>query len=372
MTLRLGVIADPIDEGWLSMDIVAEQIVGALARMPGGRVEPQLVRWRMPRVARRVRSSRSRAALNVDRALVRYVRYPLGLATLRGFDAYYVTDHSYGHVVPFLRHRPVGLMLHDLDAFRAARDPHATLVRRAVASATLVGVKRASVVFHPTRAVGDEVRHGGWLPGVELRLAPNGVAAEFRIEGPAGHELVPQRFALHVGTALPRRRIDVLLRCFARLRVAAPGLVLAQRGADLGPFRSLIDELGLRDSLVELPPLTVSELACLYRGASVVLGSSDAEGFGLPVAEALACGAPVACTDVPAFVEVGGSHVELAPRGDADALAVAALRAMRSDDPAARARRAAHAASFSWDTQARIVLSALEELVGAPPSRRRV
>ncbi|MEM1417036.1 MAG: glycosyltransferase [Myxococcota bacterium] len=176
-------------------------------------------------------------------------------------------------------------------------------------------------------------------------------------------------YVLHVGSDLPRKRIDVLLRAFAVLRRKRPELCLAQRGARPREAQAaLVRELGLEDAIVDLPRLRRDELAAHYRGARAVLLSSDAEGFGLPVIEALACGAPVACTDIPAFREVGGPVVHRAPAGEPEALARAALDALATvDDVEVRAARSAWAARTSWEAHAARIARAYGELLGRRP-----
>jgi glycosyltransferase involved in cell wall biosynthesis len=122
-------------------------------------------------------------------------------------------------------------------------------------------------------------------------------------------------------------------------------------------------ELGVDDAIRVLPFLTDRRtLASLYRRAALVLQPSEAEGFGLPLAEAMACGAPLLVSDIPVLREVAGEAAVYRPVGDVAAWAGAALamladRAGRSD--AWRSRRdagLARSALFGWDAHvARLV-----------------
>ncbi len=100
-------------------------------------------------------------------------------------------------------------------------------------------------------------------------------------------------------------------------------------------------------------------LAGVYRRAALVLQPSDAEGFGLPVAEAMGCGTPVIASDLPVLREVGGAAATYCPVGDdaAWSAAVVSLLQERLERPEAwEARREAgvHQASrFSWARFAR-------------------
>jgi glycosyltransferase involved in cell wall biosynthesis len=92
----------------------------------------------------------------------------------------------------------------------------------------------------------------------------------------------------------------------------------------------------------------------ILRRAAILVAPSRAEGFGLPVAEAMAVGTPVICSDAPALVEVAAGAAVVVPRDDADALADA-VSSLLADDSERRRLRAAglvRAADFTWDSVA--------------------
>jgi len=166
---------------------------------------------------------------------------------------------------------------------------------------------------------------------------------------------------LHVGSNIPRKRIDVLLGAFAAIRRAEPRARLLKVGGAPTPAQAAQAEaLGIAGAIAVLPffdPRSSGDravLAAVYRRAALVLQPSDAEGFGLPVAEALACGTPVLASDIAVLREVGGPVAAYAPVGDVPAWADAALALLRErrDDPDAwQARRdagVAWAARYRW------------------------
>ena len=122
---------------------------------------------------------------------------------------------------------------------------------------------------------------------------------------------------LHVGSTVPRKRLDMVLRISAAVRSRIAGVRLVRVGGPLTPEqREEAARLGMSDRLVELPFLDRDVLAAVYRRAALVLIPSDREGFGLPAVEATACGTPVIASDIPAIVEVGGDAGRvLSPRG---------------------------------------------------------
>ena len=170
---------------------------------------------------------------------------------------------------------------------------------------------------------------------------------------------------LHVGTSVKRKRIDVLLDVVAAVRETVPDLRLVKVGGEwTADHRERIDRLGLAGAITHVCGLTRVELAEVYRRAPVVLIPSGAEGFGLPVIEALACGAAVVASDIPAMRESGGPAAAFVPVGDVGAWSdlVAKLLA----DPAAappRCARLAWAGRFTWTAHAETIARAYHRLV---------
>jgi len=119
---------------------------------------------------------------------------------------------------------------------------------------------------------------------------------------------------------------------------------------------ALATELGLETRISTLPFLEHSVLSAVYRRAALVLLTSDAEGFGLPVVEALGSGTPVVATDLPVLREVGGEAVSYCRPGDLEhwVETVAGLLRERDLEPTRWTSRRdtglRQAARFSWRT----------------------
>ena len=86
---------------------------------------------------------------------------------------------------------------------------------------------------------------------------------------------------------------------------AAPIKIVGLSG-EVELYRSLLDELGIADLVSFMPFLAEAELRSLYRRARAVLIPSFAEGFGIPLLEAMATGTPVLTSNVTSLPEVGG------------------------------------------------------------------
>jgi glycosyltransferase involved in cell wall biosynthesis len=213
--------------------------------------------------------------------------------------------------------------------------------------------RRSSGLIVPTRAVADELAVLVDVT-VPVRVVPHGVTVA---KGSAPLDL-PERYVLAVGTIEPRKGMDVLVDAVAQLGDVA--LVIAGQpgwGA-IDPVR-MAAERGLSDVRV-LGKVTDAELATALRGASVLAVPSLAEGFGLPLLEAMAAGVPVVHTDVPALVEVAGGAGLVVPRGDAPALAAGLRSVLTSPDRAAELARLGRerARAFTWRAAAEAVWAA--------------
>ena len=374
---RLAVLMDPVEEGWPSMDLAGEALVEQLQGPLADHVHVEPLRPRLVPLARQVpKLGQRRVALNVDRLLTRFGTYPLQAALSRqGIHAFHVVDHTYAQLVHALPAERTGVYCHDLDAFRSLlqpeREPRPAWFR-AMAWATLKGMQRAALVFHSTQAVREELLRHGLVPPERLVHAPLGASPEYRPEPSPGDTsaevlkpLGGRPYVLHVAGNMPRKRLDVLFAVFAEARRQHPELQLVQQGALLTPEqRAVVDALGLGEALLQPPRLPRATLAGLYRRARAVLVTSEAEGFGLPVIEALACGAPVVASDIPVLREVGGTAVTYAPVGDVAAWAHAVHQVLSTpESPEARQARVARGLGYSWRAHAQRILSAYTRLL---------
>jgi glycosyltransferase involved in cell wall biosynthesis len=178
-------------------------------------------------------------------------------------------------------------------------------------------------------------------------------------------------FLLYLGTLEPRKNVGTLITACEilwRKRRDRPDLVLAggagwkaaalARQIALSPFRDKIHPAGYASREMALE---------LYRSAEAFVYPSFAEGFGLPVIEAMACGLPVVASDAAALTEVGGTAALYAPAPDAAALALQIERAL--EDPETRRRLEsqgpARAALFSWKATAEKTAAVLAEAAAA-------
>jgi glycosyltransferase involved in cell wall biosynthesis len=168
---------------------------------------------------------------------------------------------------------------------------------------------------------------------------------------------LPGQYVVTVATLEPRKGLDVLIEALRLLAAGAPPLVIVgQQGWGGVDVRATATRAGVAaDRLHPIGRIGDADLAVVLRGADALIAPSRAEGFGLPLAEAMALGVPVICSDLPVFAEVAGDAALAVPVGDSAALA-SAVEAIRADG--ALRRRLVHAGlqrakRFDWDTVAR-------------------
>ena len=271
------------------------------------------------------------------------------------------------------RHTPLVVTVHDAVPWTHPQ----TLTPRGVAWHRRMAqhaARAADRVVVPTRAVADELR--AVLPalaGDRLVVIGEGVSASLAAVPPdAGARadrlrLPEQGYLLSLATLEPRKGLDVLLAALADPAApAVPLLVVGQPGWGGVDPAAAAARLGLPAGRVRLlGRLPDEDLAVVLHRAAALVAPSRAEGFGLPVLEAMAAGVPAVTSDAPALVEVGGGATLVVPRDDPRALA-AALR-MLLEDQELRARLAAagprRAARFGWADAAHALWTVYAELV---------
>jgi glycosyltransferase involved in cell wall biosynthesis len=374
--LRLAIVCDFLEEQWPSMDLVAEMLSTNLRTNHAQVVQATPIRPRWtPRFSRLPIPAGKQAAFSADRLVNRMWDYPRYLRRgLDRFDCFHICDHSYAHLVHVLPPERTGVYCHDLDCFRCLLDPKSEPRPRwfrALSRRILLGMQKAGVVFYSTAELGRRIREHGVVDPDRLVYAPYGVSAEFTPEPDALDSqigLIPggieAPFLLHVGSCIPRKRIDVLLDVFASIRKRRPDLNLVQIGGQwTRAQQDKIDAHRLGSAVRQIREVDRFTVAALYRRAAVVLLPSEAEGFGLPVVEALACGAVPVVSDIPVLREVGGEAAVYCPVANGPRWLDAVNRLIVEPDAAPdRAVRIARARCFSWEKHAETILKAYQRL----------
>lgn len=166
---------------------------------------------------------------------------------------------------------------------------------------------------------------------------------------PAGRPVV-----LSIGNRMPHKNFDGLLRSIAAIDPGQrPYTVIPGAEPSSDPLRPMVEDLGLQADVLLPGWVSDAELEALYSIADVYVCASLAEGFGLPLIDAMARGCRVVAHDIPVLREVGGDVATYADARQPSVLAEAILRATRIPQSATeKSRAAAYAATFSWDSSA--------------------
>jgi glycosyltransferase involved in cell wall biosynthesis len=271
--------------------------------------------------------------------------------------------HSPDHVAPAWGPWRSVVTLHDL-AFLLYPETHTPASRSYYAAAGESARHAARVIAVSQRTASDAVRLLGVDPA-RMRVIHNAADPRF---GPRPFDdlaelaqrlgVDPDRpYVLFVGTLEPRKNVPVLFEAMAEVRrhLDVDLLLVGGRGWLDAPIQAAHARSGLGDAAHFLGWLDQADLAVLYSHAGVFVLPSVYEGFGLPVLEAMACGAPVVCSNAGPLPEVAGDAAILLPPRDARPWAEAIGRLLGDPSLAAelRARGKLRASAFSWDRSAR-------------------
>lgn len=283
--------------------------------------------------------------------------------------------HSPYYTMPLHAGVPVVVTVHDVSFF-ADPDLHTGVRTGFYRSATRTAVRRATRVVVPSQATRDELQRLLGAEPARLDVAHHGVdLAGFHPPSDAERERVAARLGLHgqpyvafLGVLERRKNIPDLVRGFVRAVEGLdtpPALVLAGPSGWDEAVDAALDEVPANVRVVRPGFLRPADLPGLLGGAMVVAHPSTSEGFGLPVLEAMACGAAVLTTRRLSLPEVGGDAVAYT---EPDAVSIAeALRALLLDgEQRARLSRMGQerAREFTWSASAKAHLRTYREAVG--------
>lgn len=262
---------------------------------------------------------------------------------------------------------PLVMTIHDL-AFLADPSQPTKHGLRFFTRGTELARRHADLVLVPSEATARECRDAGFDPdrielvpwGVDARRATEDEVAEAR----ARHGL-DRPYLLFVGTIEPRKNLAGLIGAVALLGDRDLDLVIVGPdgwNTDLAALLAQLDgsSIGVR----ALGFLPLDQLPALHAGAEVFCFPSLREGFGMPVLDALAQGAPVVTSAATATAEVAGDAALLVDPRDPVAIAAAIGRIL--DDPGLaadlRARGPERAGAFTWDRTARLTTEAYRQV----------
>lgn len=263
--------------------------------------------------------------------------------------------HGTNFAVPYLPLRPSVVTVHDLSPWMNPDWHHAAdRVRRR--TPPLLGLRIATMIITPTQSVRAGVIERFRVAASCVVAVPHGASDVFRPAAapPAPPGVTP--YFLYVGALEPRKNLHALIEAWRDVR-RRYGVDLVLAGRRRVDFNELTAEPGLRLA----GEVSDTDLARLYSGALALVYPSHYEGFGLPVLEAMQCGACVLISKDAALREVAGEAGVNLDGGQAWAEAMCAVASNPEWRNERRAKSLARARQFSWTRTAQLTYHVYEE-----------
>jgi len=295
-------------------------------------------------------------------------------------DLYHATEH----LLPYLR-RPTLLTVHDL-IFERYPQHHKMTNRLFLTVGMRLFVKRANAIIAVSQQTKRDLIELYQTPAAKIHVIYQGIDPSFAPAAAAEIARVREHYALRdeagqprpyllmLGTLEPRKNHLTAMKALARLKAAGQPHTLLIAGGEgwlFAPIRQQVAALGLQQDVHFPGYIPATDLAALYGGATCVLQPSLYEGFGFPVLEAMACGAPVICSNGSSLPEAAGDAALLVDPLDDEALAAAIQRLLTEKELAAAMQRKgiAHAAQFRWERCAAETVALYRQMVDRTPAR---
>ncbi len=296
-------------------------------------------------------------------ALWHRARVPLPIETFVGaIDVLYSPDF----LLPPTRAKRTLVTVHDLSYVRLPQcfpEPLRNYLNRAVPRA----LDRADLILADAESTRRDLNDVYRSPLEKIRVLYSGVDVRFRAdvseESRARVRALTRGmpYLLSVSTIQPRKNYVRLIEAFAKLinnsqlPLANCQLILAGgHGWMYEEIFAMPQLLGIHDRVIFPDFFSDTDLPALYAGATLFVYPSLYEGFGLPIAEAMACGTPVVTSNASSLPEVAGDAALYFDPYDVDAMTEAMRRALNSEAlrTELRAKGFAQAKKFSWDKAA--------------------
>ena len=269
--------------------------------------------------------------------------------------------------------------VHDLAFATRPEDAHPAQ-RRFLESAVPASIDRARLVVAVSETTRRDLMTRYGVRPHRIRVVPNAASAEFHERD--GDEALaearrrlrlPEDFLLSVGTIHPRKNLGGLARAAAlsgrQLGRTLPVVHVGREGWLCERVFADIESAG-PPGIRFVGQINDATLRALYRQAAALVYPSFAEGFGLPILEAFACGTPVITSNGSGMLEAAGDAAELVDPHDPDSIAAGIVRVVRDADRRGelveRGRRRLE--DFSWSRSARQMLDVYAEARRGEPA----
>jgi glycosyltransferase involved in cell wall biosynthesis len=294
----------------------------------------------------------------------------LGLDSLLGETSLY---HATEHLLMHLRHIPSVLTVHDL-IYHLFPEHHRRLNYGYLKAAMPLYVRRAGHIITVSECTKRDLIRLYGTPAEKISVVYEAAAPHFwpqpalKVAEVKARYGLPARYLLTVGTLEPRKNLPRLVEALAALRRDDPALrlvVVGARGWLIESFFQAIERFDQRDGVILPGYIPDDDLPAIYTGSTVTVCASTYEGFGLPILEAMASGAPVACSTTSSLGEIAGEAALTFDPENTEAI-IERLRSLATDGALRQALRtmgAARAAEFSWVRAAQETWAVYQQLI---------
>lgn len=267
------------------------------------------------------------------------------------------------HVQPYIHPKKTVLTVHDVAA-KATPGAYNRFEKWYSLWTAEEALQKLPAVIVPTQAVkNDLVTLFPKVPSEHIHVVHHGINPLFLSEtGPsANSEILPtyaiqKPFVIAVGRIEHKKNTAGLVKAFARaveLGYKGSLILVGKPGFGYHEVEQLIKKSAVKNYITSIPWLSNIDLVQIMRQADALAFPSLAEGFGLPVLEAMALGVPVIASDIPVLREVGGAAAKYVPVGDIEQLAKAIVEVSQPVNQARyRLLGRERAQGFSWTQSA--------------------
>ncbi len=289
--------------------------------------------------------------------LPRYIRR-------RGIDLFHGTNYD----VPLRKRCATVLTVHDLSLFTHPETHRPASVRRARRRLPLM-LRTANVIITPSASVRRDVIERFGVSTDEIFAVPEAARTVFTPQDneetePIRRRLgIKDRFILAVGTLEPRKNLRALVQAFEIINSSSPGhdlqlVVAGGKGWLTEPIFAEVERSAVKDRILFAGYLNDEELRSVYSSCLLFVYPSLDEGFGLPVLEAMQCGAPVIASRIPSLSEVAGDAALFVDPHSVEDISAGIVKLVNDDEARKRLSHAGlkRAAEFSWERTAQMTL----------------
>lgn len=316
-----------------SMNVYARNLVDGLEA-----IQPE---WEIIEMRPYPYSSNNKSLIaGLQKYYERLWNYPRNVAHQQA-DLFHIVDHSYGHLVYWLKKRRAKVLVtcHDLinllhteNLYRRAKIP---FVSMKAWKYSIQGLQKADHIIAVSAYTAMQVMRHLSIPPERITIVPNTVRPVFRplpdeevAEFRRSQKVSNDTFCiLHVGTVEPRKNIQTILKVVGMLKHQNFPVRLWKVGEDFNSEqRNLIRMYDIEGYIKQFGKTNEANLVQIYNAADVLLYPSLYEGFGIPIIEAMACGTPVITSNTTSMPEVAGDSAILVDPTNCEAIVAAIIK----------------------------------------------